>query len=189
MHHLADTKTVNRIKTGLWDVVVLQEQSQLPALPGKRGELFQTSVNAFSALIRDAGAKPMLYMTWGRRDGDTANKTLFPDYDTMQKKLSHAYQQAAKRNRISLAPVGQAWSQVRHRDKALGIALYDEDGSHPSDKGAFLISCVFFRTLFHDRPASIRYQGVLNHHERWIINQAVSSVALQPDKSAAGRPR
>lgn len=185
LHHLADTKTLDRIRTGNWDVVVLQEQSQLPALPGKPGEAFQKSVDDFSALIRKAGAEPMLYMTWGRRDGDATNKTLFPDYATMQKKLSTAYRKAARRNGISLAPVGEAWSLVRRRDKALGTALYAEDASHPSGKGAFLVSCVFFRALFNDRPESIRYRGTLNRRERQAINQAVSSIMLLPGRSNA----
>ena len=62
--------TMNRL-TNHWDVVVLQEQSQIPALGAQ--QVAQISVPAATTLvaaIRAAGATPLLYQTWGRRDGD-----------------------------------------------------------------------------------------------------------------------
>ncbi len=82
--HLGDKNTLTTIKNGNWGYVILQEQSQTPALPGKYQQSFLRSVKAFTHIIRKAGAKPVLYMTWGRRDGDAMNKDLFPDYETMQ---------------------------------------------------------------------------------------------------------
>ena len=149
-HHLNNPATLKRIRTGNWDAVVLQEQSQIPALPGKPSQSFHASVDALTKHIRSAGAKPVLYMTWGRRNGDPRNKRVFPDYDTMQKKLTAAYRAASKRNKIDLAPVGDVWAIVRKTDPALGNKLYSRDNSHPSSHGAYLASCVFFRVLFDD---------------------------------------
>ncbi|MFC1736379.1 DUF4886 domain-containing protein [Candidatus Hydrogenedentota bacterium] len=184
--YLSDKSTLERIKTGNWDFVVLQDQSQTPALPGKHTQSFHSSVDALSKLIRDAGAEPVLYMTWGRRDGDMKNKEVFPDFDTMQKKLADAYRSAAKRNKASLAPVGLAWSLVRQRDKTLGNDLYKADGSHPSFKGACLASCVFFRVLFHDSLESIQRQDTLKTHEWQIIRDAALNIDMSHNKPDAG---
>jgi hypothetical protein len=179
--------TRERVKNGNWDFVVLQEQSQTPALPGPDGEAFQTSVDRFARLIRSVGAEPVLYMTWGRRDGDERNREIFPDYDVMQRKLSAACRDAAKRNGITLAPVGQAWSIVRTKDGALGERLYKKDGSHPSAAGAFLASCVFLRVLFDDSLESFRDQDTLQQHEVELIKTAArSATGMSQKKPDAG---
>jgi hypothetical protein len=163
--HLDNPATLKRIRTGNWDAVVLQDQSQTPALPGKPSQSFHASVDALTKHIRRAGAKPVLYMTWGRRHGDPRNKTLFPDYDSMQKKLTAAYRAAAKRNKIDLAPVGDVWAIVRKTDPALGNKLYAKDDSHPSSHGAYLASCVFFRALFDDSLETMPTAGGLTEAE------------------------
>jgi hypothetical protein len=87
-------------------------------------------------------------MTWGRRDELKHGGEVIFDYDTMQQKLTDAYQKAAQRNEIRVLPVGEAWRNVRVADAELGRRLYAKDGSHPSALGAFLVSCVFFPRLF-----------------------------------------
>ncbi len=171
--HLSDKKTRERIATGNWTLVVLQEQSQLPALPGKYGESFQTAVDTFSGLIRAAGAEPVLYMTWGHRDGDQMNKTLFPDYLTMQNSLKKAYDEAATRNELTVVPVGEVWSLVRQQDEQLGRELYQDDSSHPSVKGSFLAACTFFRVLFRDPLDNTYVADIVTKREERLIETAV----------------
>jgi hypothetical protein len=146
--HLESQNTTDTIRTGNWDVVVLQEQSQLPSLPGKHGKRFHESVDALVKLIRESGARPILYMTWGRRNGDEANPHVNPDYTTMQDRLTAAYRAAGDRNGVPVAPVGEAWRRVRAANPSLGKQLYRKDGSHPSAKGAFLAACVLTATIF-----------------------------------------
>ncbi len=146
--HLSHPATIQAIKDGQWTFVVLQEQSQTPALGGHDTQSFHQSVDQLSQIIKDAGATPVLYATWGRRDGDSKNKAVFPDFETMNTKLTTAYQQAAARNGARLAPVGQAWAAVKKQDEALWHTLYRKDGSHPSANGAYLATCVFSQLLF-----------------------------------------
>ena len=181
--HLNSTNTLQRIAEGNWDFVVLQDQSQTPALPGKFEKSFHRSVDQLTQLIRTAGAEPVLYMTWGRRAGDARNNTLFPDFETMQKKISAAYRAAAKRNDISLAPVGEVWAMVLKKDKALGNELYRQDGSHPSAKGAHLVSSVFFHLLFNDSLYSVWAEGALGRYESNLIKNAVlASIKVSENK-------
>lgn len=179
--HLTDVRTMERIRRGRWDFVVLQDQSQKPALPGNSAKSFHASVDAFTKAIRDAGAEPVLFMTWGRRDGDPANKKLFPDYVTMQLRLYQSYSAAANRNRILLAPVGDVWAIVRQSDDALGKSLYNRDGSHPSAKGAYLASSVLFQTLFQAPINPVGTQSIMSESERGIIDDAVASVVAAQD--------
>ncbi len=148
--HLDSEATRDAIRTGNWNYVVLQEQSQTPALGGAHTASFQKSTAELCELISDADATPVLYLTWGRKDGDKRNPELLPDYATMQSKLTEAYTTAAEENDALLAPIGNVWSKVREQDPALGEALYRPDGSHPSAKGTFLVACVFLHTLFDD---------------------------------------
>jgi hypothetical protein len=145
--HVQNEKTVKTIREGDWDLVILQEQSQTPGLPGEIGDSFQDAASELCQIIRSSGAEPVFYMTWGRKDGDSRNASIYPDYKTMQEKLSTAYEKAARRNAAQISPVGEAWKAVRKEFPELGDKLYKGDGSHPSVYGACLVSCVFFQEV------------------------------------------
>ncbi len=174
--HLTDTSTLDKIYSGQWDWVVLQEYSRLPALQGAPAESFQVSVARFSQAIRNAGAKPMLYMTWGRRDGDAENLQALPDFKTMQHQLTASYTSAAEQNQAGVVPVGLVWSKIREKDSVFGKALYDADGSHPSAKGSCLAAAVFLHNLFADDLTVERRPAVLNPSEWALIRFAVADV-------------
>ena len=175
--HLGNNETLARIRDGKWDIVILQEQSQTPALPGSHGVAFQENADKLCKLIRDAGAEPAFYMTWGRRDGDEKNKKIFPDYGTMQKLLIEAYVEAGKRNKALVIPVGEVWSKVRKENEGLGRALYKGDGSHPSAKGACLVSAVFLRALFGDSLKEAPDKDHLAPEEWKVIKSAAMKVS------------
>ena len=161
-----------RIRTGNWDVVVLQDQSQTPAYPGLQESFFKAG-GQLVRFIQAQGAQAVFYMTWGRRDGDKQNRALAPDYTAMQDRLSASYTKAAEINKASLAPCGEAWRKVRKADPALGKKLYKKDGSHPSAQGAYLVAATFTAVLFEKAPSSIRFEGGLNPAERKVILRAV----------------
>ena len=181
--HLQNPDIPKAIRSGDWDFVVLQEQSQTPALPGEHGESFQDSVGTFSEMIRKAGATPVLFMTWGRRDGDKRNLEIYPDYVTMQRKLADAYRRAACRNRAILAPVGEAWSLARESLPDDGKGLYRNDGSHPSGTGAFLGACVFFRVLFQDDLEHVRPYGMMGQEEAMRLLEVARQLEVSPPHS------
>ena len=82
---LTDKSTTNYQK---YDTVILQDQSQVSGF-----HIFsnfqQDRINpviAIDSLIQENGANTMLYMTWGRRNGDTMNG-FYPDFKTMNRLL------------------------------------------------------------------------------------------------------
>jgi hypothetical protein len=143
------------IKEGNWDLVILQEQSQTPGLPGQIGDSFQEAAGELCGIIRSTGAEPVFYQTWGRRDGDKRNSGIYPDYETMQAKLIGAYSKAARRNSAPMVSVGEAWKKIREEFPGLGKKLYKADGSHPSALGACLVSSVFMKEVFGIDPKTV----------------------------------
>ncbi|MEM1295895.1 MAG: DUF4886 domain-containing protein [Verrucomicrobiota bacterium] len=175
--HLDNPDTVARIQEGGWDFVVLQDQSQTPAV---FPDQFASAAKALDKIIDDADAQTVFYLTWGRRDGDKRNLKLFPTYQKMQDALSDAYSKSARRADAKLAPVGEVWRAVREADEELGRALYKNDGSHPSAKGAYLAACVFYATLFDADPADVPYVGDLSKTEAELIRKLTLKVVALP---------
>ena len=169
-YHLQNPATTQRIREGNWDYIVLQDQSQTPAVFPKK---FEAAARKLDDLIDSVGAKTVFYQTWGRRDGDKANQDRFPTYDSIQNALSENYRNVAKKCEGLLAPVGDTWARVRKEDPDLGRGLYKGDGSHPSAKGAYLAACVLYMTIFRQSPAAIEYKGGLSEEEADVILKAL----------------
>lgn len=177
--HLADPACVEKIRSGGWDFVVLQEQSQKSGLGGEFTKGFHQAVDALAKLIRDAGAKPCLYMTWGRRAGDRRNPKAYPDFETMQQKITAAYLQAAKANDAIIVPVGPAFAATKKSGQQRFDALYKKDGSHPSAAGAYLVSCVFWSRLTGKDPNTIRWAVGMDKVEAGHLRQAADPFPFQ----------
>ncbi|NWK57283.1 hypothetical protein HW115_16800 [Verrucomicrobiaceae bacterium N1E253] len=178
--HAKSEETLGRIGKGNWDVVVLQEQSQIPSFEEQqRKKLMDPAVKSLVKAIRDADAIPVLFLTWGRKDGDKANAKMFPSdsYQAMQQRLQHGYRQAAKAGGgVWVVPVGEVWSRVRKAGDDVG--LYAKDGSHPAAAGNFLGACVFY-SAFYDQEVKQTQSKV---PKAKALKQAAASVRL----SAAG---
>ncbi|MEM9398658.1 MAG: DUF4886 domain-containing protein [Verrucomicrobiota bacterium] len=161
--HLNNPAILDKLRSKDWSFIILQDQSQTPALPGKYTKSFHMAVKGFSQFFSDLKPQPKmcLYMTWGRRDGDARNPNSFPDFPTMQKKLAENYEQAARDNAALIAPVGLAFRAVYDLDENLFRSLYAKDGSHPSKRGAYLAACVFMQVLADRDPTTIRWNNSL----------------------------
>ena len=170
--HLADPVCREKIQSAKWDFVVLQEQSQKSGLGGDFSKGFHEAIGALSELAREAGAKPCLYLTWGRRAGDNRNPKVYPDYGTMQDRITAAYLQAAKVNDAIVLPAGWAYTEARKSNSARFDALYKKDGSHPSATGAYLVACVFWGGLTGEDPTTIRWAGGMNKVSAGYLRQA-----------------
>lgn len=129
-------KTMDLIKTGKFDVVVLQEQSMGTI---EQADSFAIYAQKLCTFIEENGAKPCFYETWAREK--------VPQY---QETITREYTNAAKDNDALLATVGEAWALAQQLRP--GIELFAPDGSHPSDLGAFLTACVFVATLTGEVP-------------------------------------
>lgn len=204
VQHLTDTAAASHplydggLDAGTrWSFVVLQEQSQIPSFyPGN--DEYDGSMAAAAGLARIAaerGATVVLFMTWGRRDGDTDNPALNPDFPTMSARLETGYRDMAAailgETGVAplIAPVGPAFSRVYDAVVARGEdpleagsafhRLYSGDGSHPSREGTYLAACVIAETMMPalDLPSlALPSAGVTDAaYLRQVANEAVSA--------------
>ena len=93
IQHATDITTLNKIMVGNWDYVVLQEQSQTPYSSATN---FPNGVFALYDLIKQYNfcAEPILYQTWGYKNGDVANCLSIPSvctYTGMTARLKSEY--------------------------------------------------------------------------------------------------
>jgi hypothetical protein len=182
-YHLADPTTKPMILSQKWDLVMLQEQSQKSGLGGKFSQGFQDAVSSFSKIIRKNGSTPCLYLTWGRKAGDKKNPKIYPNYQTMQKKISAAYFEAGKKNQVRILPVGLAYSNIKEEDQALFESLYKKDGSHPSEIGAYVVSSVFWAGLTGKDPTTIKWRGGIEKPKAVRLRQAARAALEKLSKN------
>ena len=136
------------------DWVFFQEQSQIPGFPATE-QAWLDSRNAFvqlDDLVEAQGGSTFLLMTWGRRDGDSMNTWLYPDFETMQDLLMDGYlayaMEAAQPNRpIYMANAGSAFAYMKTHHSEYFEGLYSGDGSHPSYNGSYLAACVIYSSI------------------------------------------
>jgi hypothetical protein len=146
--HCENEATLRKIRDGRWDVVVIQEQSEIPALPPrKRAATMFPPLRRLVAVVREHGAVPILYQTWGRRDGD--RKLPGDDFHAMNQRLREGYHAAANDSGgLVVVPVGDAWETEVKAGR--GSALFMEDGSHPTPLGNDLTAATFYKAIYGD---------------------------------------
>lgn len=98
----------------------------------------------FAREARRQGALPVLYQTWGRRDGD--RRIPDDDFFRMNRRIREGYLLASRKcGNLPIVPVGEAWEREFRAGR--GAALYQTDGSHPSPDGVRLTAETFRTTL------------------------------------------
>lgn len=119
------------IRERKWDYVVLQEHSMLPL---EQKEEMYKYIRLFDKEIKRNGAKTVLWLTWARQDHPEAQRVLDAAFGAIAEEIG-----------ALVAPVGPAWQAARR--SVPDLALYDDDGSHPSPLGSYLAACVFYITF------------------------------------------
>ena len=108
-----------------WTWIVLQEQSETPGYCESKPEwqgvwnASLASVLQLNNMIQMNGAATILFETWGYFDKDPYNEEFFPDYPTMQQRITHGYniyqEQILANNpqaKVKIAPAGLAFQRV-----------------------------------------------------------------------------
>lgn len=124
--HIEEPEVRFNILYGGYDTVVLQHTAH------PMGDLAVMSQTGEKLIqwVREAGAQPVLYMTWTTKsDGEEA-----------QEYMSNAYRMLQAKTGCILAPVGERWWQY-HREHP-EEELYAQDGQHASSVGSQLAAAV-----------------------------------------------
>ena len=144
--HSTNPGTLKKIREGRWDIVVLQEHSEIPALPPKKRDAAMfPPLRSLVTEARNSGAVPLLYQTWGRRDGDRSVR--HDDFHAMTARLRKGYQAAAENcGGMVVVPAGDAWE--REMEAGRGAELFMPDGSHPTPFGNEMTAGAFYEAIF-----------------------------------------
>lgn len=152
-----------------WDSVVLQEQSTLPA---KNAARMGDNVRDLDALIGQAGARTVLYMTWARADA--------PETQTA---ISAAYAESGQQVGATVVPAGLAWQLCLAQEPQ--IVLHDRDGSHPALAGSYLAACAFYKVLFAGRAKKIPTLDIAVPEAEQLALQACAQQAVSAFRKGA----
>lgn len=176
------TFSLGFIMSGDYDIVVLQEQSQLPSFP--EDQFMQESypyAQQLCDLIHqyNPNAKIYFYMTWGRKNGDAQNCANYPPlctYEGMDSLLYARYMMMAQDYEACVSPVGAVWHYIR--DHYPDLELYQSDESHPSYFGSYVAACCFYTSLSGQNPCDIQWNGTLTATEANIAKLAAKTVVF-----------
>ena len=154
-----------------WDVVVLQEQSQLPAMAAVNPQVGRTFLEGATALYqkireKNRSARVVLYETWSRHAEVWTKKPaevqpLGASPLEMQSRIRKSYQAVAAelargdKRKVAIAPVGDIWEIVYRSEEP--VRLHADDGSHPNPAGSYVAGLVLFATIYATSPAKVTY--------------------------------
>jgi hypothetical protein len=172
---ISSKDTQDGLASKKWDYVVLQEQSQTPASAESRTMFMLPAVRELTGLIYPTGAIPILFITWGHRDGWPDNG--LPDYDSMQNAINVGSMEVSRELNIAAAPVGYAWQTVHSQFPQ--INLWQADGSHPSAAGSYLAACVFYGVIFHESPEGLDYYGKVDKDSALVLQKIAADTVRE----------
>lgn len=173
--HTQNATSLQKINAQNWDYVVLQGQSQQPALDTAYvvANVFPYAARLDSLInANDSCTQTVFYMTWGRKFGDQQFCATYPPvctYDGMSNQLRGRYLQMGMDNDAVVAPAGAAW--VNAIAGGFVPDLFSGDGSHPSLHGSYLTACVFYATIFKRTPVGLTYYAGLPQSEAAALQQ------------------
>nr|WP_290223520.1 DUF4886 domain-containing protein [Trichocoleus desertorum] len=178
MQHATSASTLYKIGQQQWTFVVLQEQSVVSSVEPNRTQEMYPAVRILDDQIQQAGARTLLFLTWGRRDGFA--EVGHPDFATMQAQLQAGYLAIAQERNLLVAPVGMAWQTALAQRPDL--QLWESDGSHPSLAGSYLAACVFYAVLYGKSPEGLKYTAGLSSDAAQFLQSAAATTVLSDPK-------
>jgi hypothetical protein len=177
--HLASSATCSMISSQHWDVVIMQEQSEIPSAAQTMPEVNESFLSSFEGLYKlvkesNPEARVILFETWARNADSWSNGTPDPALDgknpsDMLQRLKAGYEEASEsmisqgEPPVEIARVGELWGI--HYGSTSPINLYDPDGSHPNFAGSYLAALDIFSTVYGPITKDLNYSGTLGKNQ------------------------
>ena len=181
--HLGIAGSTKLIDEGGWDVVVLQGQSQEPAIAEKdesvRKEFLESAVELCKRVrAKSPKAKIFFYETWARHADYWKAAKKGPDVGAdpkeMQARLRKWYGIAAKDNGATLVPCGDAW-ELNYASSA-PLRLHTSDHSHPELVGTYLNALIFFGKIYGVKSPAPKWTGKVDEAQAKLMQGYAAKV-------------
>jgi hypothetical protein len=177
--HWEKGEALAALQEGPWDYVVIQEQSTLGLwiIEGRHEVLepehsFYPYARRFVEEARKVGAKPLLMLTWARKETPES-----------QPRLTHAYMTLGRELDVPVIPTGLAWERVRQEHPE--VELFHPDGSHPSPAGSYLMASTLYATITGQPPLGLT-PAISGHPRREMVvdtSKTVMLAELEPERA------
>ncbi|MFN8411125.1 MAG: hypothetical protein U0Z26_01930 [Anaerolineales bacterium] len=173
-NHVDSANTANQLTSSKWDIVVLQEQSQIPSVKQMRMDQMYPAARKLVPQIEAVGARPLFFITWGHRNGWPENG--LTTYESMQAQINRGYMNISYELNAEMSPIGFAWEETVKTHPE--INLWQDDGSHPTAEGTYLAACVFYATLFRESPEGLSYHANISKENATILQKIAADIVL-----------
>lgn len=182
--HLGIAGSMKLVDEGGWDVVVLQGQSQEPAIAEVDETVRKEFVESAAELCKRVHAKSpkadiYFYETWARHAdywGAAGKKgaDIGANPKEMQARLRKWYGVVAKGNQATLVPCGDAW-ELSYASAAT-VRLHTKDHSHPEFVGTYLNALIFFGKIYGVKAPAPKWTGKLDEAEAKLMQGFAAKV-------------
>jgi hypothetical protein len=181
--HLGIAGSMKLIDDGGWDVVVLQGQSQEPAIAEVDETVRKEFVESAAELCKRVRAKSpnvkiYFYETWARHSDYWSAAKKGADVGAnpkeMQARLRKWYGFVAKENQATLVPCGDAW-ELNYTSSA-AVRLHTKDHSHPEFVGTYLNAVIFFGKIYDAKAPSPKWTGKLGEAQAKLMQGYAAEV-------------
>lgn len=181
--HLGIAGSLALIDEGGWDVVVLQGQSQEPAIAEKDESVRKDFLESAAALCSRVRAKSpqariFFYETWARHADYWKASKKGPDVGAdpkeMQARLRKWYAVAAKDNGATFVPCGDAWELNYGAPQPQ--RLHTKDHSHPEFAGTYLNALIFFGKIYDVKEPAPKWTGKLDEIQAKLMQGYAAQV-------------
>ena len=160
-------------RAGRYDYVILQEQSfRAIGEPAS----FYDAVRDLAGRIRAVGAEPILYGTWGYKEGYSVLQENNLTSEEMTWKMAAAYTAIGEELDIPVAYVGLAFREMYTTHSLADV--YAADKSHPSTLGSYLAAVTIFSTIFEKDPTAMEIKGMVPEQYKGILNEAAKNAVF-----------
>lgn len=171
------------VDEGVWDVVVLQGQSQEPAIAeadeAVRKEFLESAAELCRRIrAKSPQAKIYFYETWARHADYWKATKKGPDVGAnpkeMQTRLRKWYGIVARDNGATFVPCGDAWEL--NYASAAPVRLHTADHSHPEFVGTYLNALIFFGKIYDVKAPAPKWSGKLDDAQAKLMQGYAAQV-------------
>jgi hypothetical protein len=131
-----------------YEAAIMMDCSQCPVHPQLQAA-FHQAVKKDAEILKRAGVRPVLFMSWA-----------YKDKPEMTAQLAEQYTKAGNENDALVIPAGLAFAKAM--SKRPDLELYAADKRHPSLAGTYLAASTVYATLYRKSPVGLSYTAGLD---------------------------